>query len=107
MSLAAQITAALQRLGVPIYGVSIGRADDRSTWRIDYAPGATDLQRSTAEALKLTYDPATDTAYTDEQATLRFTDEKLIKAVAIWTAQKLSVPIATARSEILTIYKGL
>ena len=40
-------------------------------------------------------------------AAARFDGEKLIKAVAIWTAQKLAVPLATARSEVLAIYAAL
>jgi hypothetical protein len=30
-----------------------------------------------------------------------------VKALAIWTAGKLNVPLQTAKSEILTIYRGL
>jgi len=40
----------------PIHGVSIGRADDKSTWRIDYDPEATTEQRSAAETVKQTID---------------------------------------------------
>ena len=36
-----------------------------------------------------------------------FNNEKLLKSLAIWVAQKLSVPLATARQEILDIYKTL
>lgn len=35
----------------PILGVSIGRADDKQTWRIDYDPVATTLQRAAAQAV--------------------------------------------------------
>lgn len=41
----------------------------------------------------------------DRQA--RFDNEQLVKAVAIWAAQKLGVPLATARNEILAIYRRL
>jgi hypothetical protein len=37
----------------------------------------------------------------------RFDDEKLVKALAIWTAGKLNVPLATAKAEVLTIYRTL
>lgn len=50
---------------------------------------------------------AFDTAQTTQAAQNRFDGEKLVKALAIWTAQKLNVPLATAKQEILTIYKGL
>lgn len=50
---------------------------------------------------------AYDTAQATQIAQSRFDGEKLVKALAIWTAQKLNVPLATAKQEILTIYKGL
>ena len=34
-------------------------------------------------------------------------DRKMIKAAVIWIAGRLNVPPATARAEILAIYKGL
>lgn len=36
-----------------------------------------------------------------------FDDQKLVKALGLWTAQKLGVPLATAKAEILVIYRGL
>lgn len=33
----------------PIHGVSLGSRDDRSTWRIDFAPEATPAQRQAAQ----------------------------------------------------------
>lgn len=35
----------------PIDGVSIGRRNDKSTWRIDFKPEATDAQRAAARAM--------------------------------------------------------
>ena len=49
------------------------------------------------------YDAARQTQ--DEQ--VRFDQEQLVKAVAIWAAGKLNVPVGTARQEILAIYRGL
>jgi hypothetical protein len=45
----------------------------------------------------------------DAEAVTRFdvNEAKMLKALAIWTAQKLGIPLATTRAEILTIYKGL
>jgi len=49
--------------------------------------------------------------YDAEQQTVqslsRFDDEKLVKALAIWTAGKLSVALPTAKAEIIQIYKTL
>lgn len=44
---AAQLHAAIAAV-CPIHGVSIGRKDDKATWRIDFKDGASDLQRSEA-----------------------------------------------------------
>lgn len=46
----------------PIDGVSVGRAEDRSTWRIDFATGATAEQRASAQAVLAAFDPAAPTA---------------------------------------------
>lgn len=48
-----------------------------------------------------------DAAQVTEQALSRFDGEKLVKALAIWTAGKLNVPLATAKAEVLTIYRTL
>jgi hypothetical protein len=52
---------------------------------------------------------AFDTARMDAEAISRMdaVEVKMLKAVVIWAASKLGVQPATARSEILTIYKGL
>lgn len=41
----------------PITGISIGSRNDRSTWRIDFAPEATPQQQSAANALLASFDP--------------------------------------------------
>ena len=48
-----------------------------------------------------------DTAQGAEQSLSRFDSEKLVKALAIWTAGKLNVPLGQAKTEIITILKGL
>jgi hypothetical protein len=48
-----------------------------------------------------------DTVQVTAQTLSRFDGEKLVKALAIWTAGKLNVPIATAKQEILQILRGL
>jgi hypothetical protein len=52
---------------------------------------------------------AFDTERMDAKAAAQFDtpEAKMIKALAIWTAGKLGVQPATARNEILAIYKGL
>lgn len=51
-NLHAQLTAA----GIPVSGISIGRNDDRSTWRVDFAPEATDEQKAQAAQIVAAFD---------------------------------------------------
>lgn len=41
----------------PIDGVSIGRRDDKATWRIDFRPAANDQQKAAALAVVEAFDP--------------------------------------------------
>lgn len=50
MSLVTQLDAAVRTV-CPIHGVSIGRKDDKTTWRIDFVDDATPQQRTAAQAL--------------------------------------------------------
>ncbi len=49
MTIAAALDQAVKAV-CPVLGVSIGDADDRSTWRVDFADEATDEQRALAAA---------------------------------------------------------
>lgn len=49
---------ALKAAGVPIVGVSVGRENERSTWRVDIAAGATPEQVQAAEAVLDAFDPS-------------------------------------------------
>lgn len=42
----------------PIVGVSIGRRDDKATWRIDFAAEATQAERDAAAAVVASFDVA-------------------------------------------------
>ena len=53
-----QLHNALTATGIPITGISIGRKDDRLTWRIDFAPDATDEQKSQAAQIVAAFDVA-------------------------------------------------
>ena len=48
-----------------------------------------------------------ETEHAEASTQGRFDDDKLVKALAIWTANKLNVPLATARQEILAILRTL
>lgn len=56
-SLAGKLHEALAAV-CPIDGVSIGRKDDKATWRIDFKDEATDAQRAAAQAVKDGFDRA-------------------------------------------------
>jgi hypothetical protein len=43
---AGKLLAALQAQGLPVLGVSIGSIADQASWRIDYARGATDQEKT-------------------------------------------------------------
>jgi hypothetical protein len=70
--------------------------------RLERYNGAGGIRPATAQEIA-DYDAAALIARTAE----RFDSEQLVKALAIWTAQKLSVPLATAKQEILAIYRQL
>lgn len=56
MNIAAKLDAAVRAV-CPIYGVSIGRLDDKATWRIDFADEATAEQRAAAQNVLEAFDP--------------------------------------------------
>jgi hypothetical protein len=81
--------------------VSLPRYPDLRTERYDVsAPGG--IRPATAEEIS-----AYDAARSDERAKAQFDGDKFMRAIAIWTAQRLGVPLAQARQEILTILKTL
>jgi len=52
----------------PIYGISIGDKTDKSTWRIDFDPAATDAQKSAAKTVVQNFDVAAEEATEAAQA---------------------------------------
>lgn len=66
--LAAGLTRACERVGIPILGVSIGRESDRVTWRVHFKPDATAQQKAQAAAIVEGYDVAADTTLRAELA---------------------------------------
>lgn len=47
----AQILTEQISLVAPIWGVSIGRKDDKATWRIDFVENATEAERLAAQQI--------------------------------------------------------
>lgn len=68
MNIAAKLDAAIKAV-CPIHGVSIGRADDKQTWRIDYADDATAEQREAAQSVLVSFNP--DAPIISEFVTMR------------------------------------
>lgn len=99
---AEQLTRALERLAIPIYGVRIVMTADRATWQIDYKPAATVQQRLDGEALKATFDLATDPVFQDEQADATVEGAKAAIAVgaAVFKAITGSFPTPAQRQQI-------
>ena len=79
--------------------VALSRHPRPRTERYDGAGG---IRAATVQET-IDYDAAQVTA----GALSRFDEEKLVKALAIWTAGKLSIPLNTAKQDILTICKTL
>ena len=68
----AQLISLFRRASIPIHGVSIGKPDDRSTWRIDY-DDPTIAQQLAGDELLASFDPDNDEDYLEEQADKAFT----------------------------------
>jgi hypothetical protein len=81
--------------------VQLPRYPDARTERYD-ASAPDRIRPATAEEIR-----AYDAAQTEERMRNQFDANQLVKALASWTAQRLGVPLAQARQEILTILKTL
>ena len=99
-------------IGPSFAGESAGLTDRRFAWGVDGRFSIDDAMAASAvaalKAIIAAHDPTLPLAAAeiDARNLAHFDGEKLAKALAIWTAQKLGVSLATARAEILAIYKG-
>lgn len=55
----------------PIHGVSVGRANDKTTWRIDFTSDATPEQRVAAQAVVAAFDSVAEEAAVDSKRLAR------------------------------------
>lgn len=97
MTLAGALDAAIKAV-CPIYGVSIGVDDDKTTWRIDFTEDATTDQQAAAQKVLDAFDPATvpaDVPAPDVLAILKkkgvITDEDIAVDVAAQTDPQMKV----------------
>jgi hypothetical protein len=79
--------------------VSLSRNPNTRTERYDGAGGI----RSATTQEKAEY----DAARTGEAELGQFDGQKMLKAVAIYFATQLNIPLATAKAGVLTIYRTL
>ena len=86
----------------PGSGQSVAKLHRNPKPRTERYDGVDGIRQATAQEIS-DYDAAQATKQTAE----RFDSEQLVKALAIWTAQKLGIPLNTARQEILAILRGL
>lgn len=103
--LASYLDQKLRAAGIPIVSVQINDPNVRSQWLIQFSGGVTPQQIADAQALIQSI-PVDGTTLTDADANNRL-DDKALKAIVLWLCQRLSIAPATARAQILTIYKAL
>lgn len=83
-TLATMVDAALREAGVPIEGVSIGRADERATWDVQYAAGATAADKAKARGMVAAFDvSAALEAAAAAEAAQRIDSDPALKALLI------------------------
>lgn len=109
----AQLHGNLGAAGIPVYGISIGSKDDKSTWRIDFAPEATDEQKAQAAQLVAAFDvekaghnaaiDAQITAHEQRELAPRFNREATLVMLAKFYMAEKSVDFATAVSQMTTV----
>ena len=74
MSVAAILEEALAKSGIPVSGVSIGRKDNKATWRVDYSSDPTLEQRAQAADIINGFDVAAAKSKRDTIAALARSD---------------------------------
>lgn len=105
---AASVSEALKAAGVPFVSVSIGRKDDKATWRVDFAPTATDADKAQAASVIAAFVPP-DPA--DEEAKFA-ADTRILRAIVV--ELHAAIPdhagkptLAQLRNRIISRYKAL
>ena len=100
---------ALRAAGVPIHGVSIGRPEDKGTWRIEFDGTATSAQRTTAQGILDGFAPPSAAQLADDLAQQE-TTRKELRAIALGLWECIPAPLMTKAqlaARIVAIYKTL
>jgi len=85
----------------PIEGVAIGVLNDKTTWRIDFDPSATDTQKAAAQAVIQAFDVAAEEAAEATQAQINANLALQAKADAV-IAQLQSASITQIQNYVQT-----
>ncbi len=85
----------------PIEGVSVGSADDKKTWRIYFAPEATEEQRAAAQNVLAAFDPDAPENQPDPPFEVR-AEIEAIKAILVEKAVASEAEIATKKNAVLS-----
>ena len=88
----AQLHAEIEAV-CPIQGVSIGKVDDKKTWKVHYADLATQEQKDAAQAVINAFDWAAAEAEAEEEAKIK--QEAMLKAAKDLAVTKGKTAIAT------------
>lgn len=91
MTIASSLDAAVRAVA-PIIGISMGSRDDKSTWRIDFAPAATQAQRTAAQGVINAFDAAAIDLAEVTEATARDALGADVRADAVFTALQAATP---------------
>ena len=94
--IAQTLHAALRQAGIPIEGVSIGKADDKATWRIDFNEAASEEERATAADIVEKFE------VDQEGAAVAYAPREItIDALVTYLAHTAGVKVAEMRARIL------
>ncbi len=108
MELTQQLRRTLVKAGVRPERVSIGDPADKRTWAVTLDRPDDAVQAALVQQVIDGLDPAApDPDLVDEDQAHAFDHDTVARALAIWVAKQVNVPIATARAEILAIARGL
>ena len=101
-STAALLDVYARRMELPIVGVSIGRKDDRSTWRIQFSDDATQIDRDKEAETIANFDEEAETVLAHESDVDVQLDEPVVSALIEVLASETSYTAAQLRELMKT-----
>jgi len=106
MESASLLTKSLVDAGLPVSGISIGAANDRKTWVIDFSATPTGQQKAMAAAIISAFDPDS-AAVVDAGVAMELKQSFSPAQVALlkWLARRDGITLEQLKSQLLEIYK--